>query len=194
MKIIIEGPDGAGKSTLADAISRKTGFPVVHLTNVEADKMDTQFENALALDNVILDRYILSNLAYNNACGATEASDDVKDACCRDMEDPNIVVLCLPGYYNRHSGGCDMYIEHFSKLKDERHEEFTNEEEMRKVWEYMADAGDAMTVSGRQQPIAYDLFLGMTSGKYFGDTVSLVLQELDEYEAEHRIRQDQDPD
>lgn len=194
MKIIIEGPDGAGKSTLADAISRKTGFPVVHLTNVDADKMDTQFENALALDNVILDRYILSNLAYNNACGAAKVSDDVKDACCRDMEDPNIVVLCLPGYCNRHSCGCDMYIAHFSKLKDKRHEEFTNEEELRKVWEYMSDAGDAMTVSGRQQPIAYDLFLGRNSEKYFGDTVSLVLQELDEYEAAHSIRQDQDPD
>lgn len=194
MKIIIEGPDGAGKSTLADAISRKTGFPVVHLTNVEPDKMDVQFKNALALDNVVLDRYILSNLAYNKACGAAKVSDDIKDACCRDMEDPSIVVLCLPGYCNRYSGGCDMYIEHFSKLKAERHEEFTNEEEMRKVWEYMGDAGDAMTISGRQQPTAYDLFLGMTSEKYFGDTVSSVLRELDKHEAERRIRQDQDPD
>lgn len=65
---------------------------------------------------------------------------------------------------------------------------------MRKVWEYMGDAGDAMTISGRQQPTAYDLFLGMTSEKYFGDTVSSVLRELDKHEAERRIRQDQDPD
>lgn len=179
MKIIIEGPDGAGKSTLADAISRKTGFPVVHLTNVDQDKVDTQFKSALALDNVILDRYILSNKAYNFACGASKASSEVTEACCRDMETPNVVVLCVPGYYKRGSDGCDDYIKHFSKLKAERNEEFTNEEYMRKVWDYMVNAGDAMVLSGRQIPTVYDLFVGMHGDKYFNDTVNSVCDELD---------------
>lgn len=179
MKIIIEGPDGAGKSTLADAISRKTGFPVVHLTNVDKGKMDTQFKIALSLDNVILDRYILSNMAYNFACGAQKVSADVEYACCRDMEAPNIVVMCLPGYYSCNGVvGCDGYIRYFSKLKGTRHEEFTNEEDMRKVWEYMRIAVDAMTISLHQSPMVYDLFVGLNNkDRYFCDTVDSVCRD-----------------
>ena len=44
MVIIIEGPDGAGKTTLAEQLSRQTGYTIVHMSQ---PKTEEEKENTL---------------------------------------------------------------------------------------------------------------------------------------------------
>lgn len=69
MKIIIEGPDGAGKTTLANYLSEKLGFPVVHRTQPKSEeekaKMFAQYlYDAKEPSNVIYDRFLYSEIVY----------------------------------------------------------------------------------------------------------------------------------
>ena len=38
MIIIIEGPDGSGKTTLAEKLSRQTKYPILHRTQPKSDR------------------------------------------------------------------------------------------------------------------------------------------------------------
>ena len=42
MIIIIEGPDGAGKTTLAEQISRQTKYPIIHRTKPKNEEEKNQ--------------------------------------------------------------------------------------------------------------------------------------------------------
>ena len=69
MIIIIEGPDGAGKTTLANLISKQTGYQLLHRTQPknEEDKkrmMDEYIQVLKAGKNVIMDRAWYSELVY----------------------------------------------------------------------------------------------------------------------------------
>lgn len=69
MKIIIEGPDGAGKTTLAQTLSRMTKYPIIHRSKPESDEerdsmMNGYLVNSQTTDNAIYDRYAYSELVY----------------------------------------------------------------------------------------------------------------------------------
>ena len=69
MIIILEGPDGGGKSTLAQKLSRQTGWPVEHRSkpNSEEEKarmMGEYVQLAKSSRNVILDRCWYSEMVY----------------------------------------------------------------------------------------------------------------------------------
>lgn len=69
MIIIIEGPDGSGKTTLAEKLSRQTGFPVIHRTQPKSDEekakmMDSYLEVIKNGKNAIFDRCWYSEMAY----------------------------------------------------------------------------------------------------------------------------------
>lgn len=69
MIIIIEGPDGAGKTTLANKISEQTGFMLLHRTQpkTEEDKkrmMDEYVQVIKANKNCIMDRCWYSEMVY----------------------------------------------------------------------------------------------------------------------------------
>ena len=69
MIIIIEGPDGAGKTTLANKIKDQTGFMLLHRTQpkTEEDKqrmMDEYVQVIKAGKNCILDRSWYSEMVY----------------------------------------------------------------------------------------------------------------------------------
>lgn len=69
MIIIIEGPDGSGKTTLAEKLSKQTGYPVVHRSQPksEEEKLQMLREYVDAIDagkNVIFDRCWYSEMAY----------------------------------------------------------------------------------------------------------------------------------
>lgn len=69
MIIIIEGPDGAGKSRLAEQLARQTGYPIIHRTQpkTEAEKelMMQGYLEAIQLGkNAIFDRCWYSEIVY----------------------------------------------------------------------------------------------------------------------------------
>lgn len=69
MLIVIEGPDGAGKTTLAEQISRQTRYPIQHMDRprTEEDRVkmyDVYMKLAKSKKNVILDRSWYSEIVY----------------------------------------------------------------------------------------------------------------------------------
>ena len=68
MIIIIEGPDGAGKTTLATQLSEQTGYPIEHRSKPENEERTKMREEYLDLvmsgRNVILDRCWYSEIVY----------------------------------------------------------------------------------------------------------------------------------
>lgn len=69
MILIIEGPDGSGKSILAQQLSRQTGYPIIHRSQpkTEEEKKHMMAEYLLTIKerkNVIFDRCWYSEMAY----------------------------------------------------------------------------------------------------------------------------------
>lgn len=69
MIIIVEGPDGAGKTQLCKRLSSGTGWPIVHRSNPktidEMEEMFAMYSKALEnKDNQIWDRGFYSEMAY----------------------------------------------------------------------------------------------------------------------------------
>lgn len=69
MIIIIEGPDGSGKTTLAEQLSKQTGYPVVHRTQPKSEEekkqmMQSYIDTIKAGRNCIFDRCWYSEMVY----------------------------------------------------------------------------------------------------------------------------------
>lgn len=72
MIIILEGPDGGGKTTLANTLSKHSGWPIKHFsypkTQEEVDNMFSMYLDMLnslePTENVILDRCWYSDMCY----------------------------------------------------------------------------------------------------------------------------------
>ncbi|MFF2123785.1 AAA family ATPase, partial [Kitasatospora sp. NPDC058184] len=67
--IILEGADCCYKSTVADKLSKELGYPVIKGSSFELaksgnEKLFEHFNKLADEDNVIIDRYIYSNLVY----------------------------------------------------------------------------------------------------------------------------------
>lgn len=78
MKIIIEGCDGTGKTTLAKLLANKYGLDICHCT--AEDPADYNFySQTLRKENVIWDRHTLGELIYPDVFGR-EAKISTEDA------------------------------------------------------------------------------------------------------------------
>lgn len=69
MILIIEGPDGSGKTTLAEQLSKQTGYPIVHRSQPKTDEekkrmMGQYIQDIKAGKNVIWDRCWYSEMCY----------------------------------------------------------------------------------------------------------------------------------
>lgn len=65
MKIIVEGPDGAGKTTLVNALVKKYNLNKVVFTK-EGYKNFNSYMSYKNIDNVVFDRCFLSEVIYQN--------------------------------------------------------------------------------------------------------------------------------
>lgn len=63
MRIILEGADGAGKTTLANILANKYGLDVCHCT--QYDPSDYEFYNTtIRKNNIVWDRHTIGELIY----------------------------------------------------------------------------------------------------------------------------------
>lgn len=69
MIIILEGPDGSGKTTLAQQLSRQTGYPIIHRSQPKTEEekknmMGEYLQTIRSNKNAIFDRCWYSEMAY----------------------------------------------------------------------------------------------------------------------------------
>ena len=63
MRIILEGCDGTGKTTLARALAVKYGLDVVHVTNRDSNTFDF-YKQSFGKDDVVWDRNVIGEIIY----------------------------------------------------------------------------------------------------------------------------------
>lgn len=89
MRIIIEGPDGVGKTTVVQALADAYGCDILHHTEL-GSKRPLDYHKKAQLGNMIFDRSFLSEIAYsivfNRECNLTptqveELMRDYKTNC-----------------------------------------------------------------------------------------------------------------
>lgn len=68
MPIIIEGPDGAGKSTLAKSLADRLGMNILKMT-ANGGQSVPEYKQKLACDGVIIDRCWVSEQVYSDLFG-----------------------------------------------------------------------------------------------------------------------------
>jgi thymidylate kinase len=98
VRIIVEGADGTGKSTVVNYLAKKYQCDVVHLTAWGSRKI-ADYNDKLALDNVILDRSFLSEMVYKAADGLCPAiSFTALDNLMEAVDDKGwkIIILTAP--------------------------------------------------------------------------------------------------
>lgn len=96
MPIIIEGPDGAGKSTLAKSLADRLDMNILKMTR-DGGQSATEYMQKLACDGVVIDRCWVSEQIHADIFGRTRRIDD--DACgklthmCSVLGIPTVIVL-----------------------------------------------------------------------------------------------------
>lgn len=96
MPIIIEGPDGAGKSTLAKSLADRLDMNILKMT-ANGGQSATEYMQKLACDGVVIDRCWISEQIYADIFGRTQRIDN--DACeklthmCSVLGIPIVIVL-----------------------------------------------------------------------------------------------------
>ena len=117
MNILVEGPDGCGKSTLIKKILKEfKDLTLWHLTNKTPDTIEgIKFYDDKV--NCIFDRGILSTYVYSKVFGDTKIppKEDIQYV----LNKMNVIIFCLPS--NKQN-----YLKHFEKIKSYRKEEYTN--------------------------------------------------------------------
>ena len=68
MKIILEGVDGAGKTTLAKILADKYGLDICHCTQHDASDYDF-YRQTLRKENAVWDRHTIGELIYPKVFG-----------------------------------------------------------------------------------------------------------------------------
>lgn len=144
MKIILEGPDGSGKTTLAEALCKKTGFPVVHLTYIkDPELMEKQFYTVMRMNEVILDRYVLSNMAYSHIFGNQPVK--LLDSYWSDMRSTRChTILCLPCVKG---SGVAGYEKLYRQLLTVRNEMYPNVPAMCDIYKYYQQSTDFLKLA-----------------------------------------------
>lgn len=117
MNILIDGPDGSGKSTLCNELILQ-GFQYVHSDEPEdAERYFTTIDHMLETQgNIALDRGPISNIVYSHIFdgGANMISSKLALSIIQKLD---VIVLAIPG-------DRDQYLRDFNVLKDSRDERY----------------------------------------------------------------------
>lgn len=132
--IVLEGPDGAGKTTLANALQEYLGARYMHLTYRFRDKMHLYHGAAIRIcahwaqhQPVILDRWWPSEIVYADAYRGGSKFAKYHLLLEHIANHIGVVyVFCIPG-------DRDRYLKHFNELKGKRTEMY--DEGMERVYD-----------------------------------------------------------
>lgn len=147
MRILIDGPDGSGKSTLCDELV-KQGFHYIHLERVDED-IDEYWKRVInelkKYERVVMDRGFISNIIYSTVFGDTSmmSSDTLREQL--DLLD--VIVLAIPS--NKYH-----YLHSFSSLCDSRLELYT---EMSHIYDEFSNARLYLKYLKDKRVVIYDM-------------------------------------
>lgn len=132
MRILIEGPDGSGKSVLARTLKNCFNAEYFHNT-YEPDDNNFLAQNThllhyleTTLDNAIIDRWLPSEYVYGNVFRDKSRIPTVEQIA-NSLHLFNHVIFCLPYDYNK-------YIESFKKCLNNRDEYIKKIDTMTKIY------------------------------------------------------------
>lgn len=122
MVVLIEGPDGSGKTTLCEAIVNQGDWVYHHCTRDDdryptTDSFYKEFNPWLSSvirygENVIIDRSFLTNIVYSKVF---HDSNVISDKYLKELQSMiDVVVICIPDH--------DNYFNKFNHLRKERDE------------------------------------------------------------------------
>ena len=101
MKLIIDGADGAGKSTLAKMLGEKLNLDVVHMRGKDSMRFPFLYHTLDKLD-VIWDRHFLSERIYSEFYDLpyriTKGQEKVLHQKCKDNDVK--IIICNPVKHN----------------------------------------------------------------------------------------------
>lgn len=148
MRILIEGPDGSGKTTLCDELVKR-GYHYIHLSKPEGDVdeyMRDASNESTKYDNVIIDRGVISNLVYSTIFKDTSIiSSDVLYDFIAYMD---LIILAIPSDKGR-------YLSDFDKLKTSREELYND---MEKIYDAYSSQKLFKDVLYGKKVIMYDMY------------------------------------
>lgn len=154
MIILVEGPDGSGKTTLCNVFVKDYGFEYIHLgpqKDIEKTYKDLIEKLKNIKKDVVIDRAMLSNLVYSEIYGGQKLSTDKRAEFWMLLDE---IILCLPKNKNE-------YLNEFSKLKEEREELY--KDKMETVYNFFNEFTDVC--------VRYDRFKVKDVKKYVDNIV-----------------------
>lgn len=158
--IVIEGPDGSGKTTLGEKLSKMLGLEYLHLTYIkDPEAMYEQFKAAdqkIAKGDVLVDRFILSNLAYAQATKSPfvhRSAHFLSNLAHRIVAGRVFHITCLPEPKT-------SYMVEFERLCKERDELYTSFDLMSSVYDlFKAEEGELWRMTRLSRRVMrYDRF------------------------------------
>jgi thymidylate kinase len=129
LKIILEGPDGTGKSTLAQHLNLMTGFPIQHRSKPETEEEKQQmYRDYTAMvhnsDSIIVDRCWYSEMVYGKVMRDQSYIDPVEMLALEQLISINgggLIIHCtdkVDVIWKRLQSRGEDYITDFHKLAE----------------------------------------------------------------------------
>lgn len=78
MRIMLDGCDGSGKSTLSNLLAEKHNCDIVHMTLWSSKTFGSYINRMTSFDNIIFDRCFISEYIYSKVFNRTTDIDDKK--------------------------------------------------------------------------------------------------------------------
>ena len=125
MKILLEGPDGSGKTTLAKILCETFKMEYLHFKHESDDDYYDDLLNSTdeylrnSTHNILVDRFIPSEIVYGNVLRKSSRVDVGSPFCNKMVDIFDHIIFCLPG-------DKDAYLKSFRNCVNNREEMVTD--------------------------------------------------------------------